>query len=66
MDLKVCTFNCKGFYIAKVKHLKSILKECDILLLQETWALTLTCPGVGKKVPPLRIISIEFFPLIIQ
>ena len=39
MDLKVCTFNCKGFNIAKVKHLKSILKECDILLLQETWAL---------------------------
>ena len=39
MDLKVCTFNCKGFYISKVKHLKSTLKECDILLLQETWAL---------------------------
>ena len=28
--------------------------------------LTLTCPGVGKKVPPLRIISIESFLLIIQ
>ena len=27
--------------------------------------LTLTCPGVGKKVPPLRIISIESFLLII-
>ena len=27
--------------------------------------LTLTCPGVGKKVPPLRIISIESFLSII-
>ena len=39
MDLKLCTFNCKGFNISKVKHFKSVLKKCDILLVQETWAL---------------------------
>ena len=39
MDLKLCTFNCKGFNISKVKPFKSVLKKCDILLVQETWAL---------------------------
>ena len=37
--LKMCTFNCKGFNISKIKHFKHLLKECDILLVQETWAL---------------------------
>ena len=36
---KMCTFNCKGFNISKIKHFKHLLKECDILLVQETWAL---------------------------
>ena len=39
MALKMCMFNCKGFNISKIKHFKHLLKECDILLVQETWAL---------------------------
>ena len=39
MALKICTYNCKGFNISKVKHFKHLLSECDILLVQETWAL---------------------------
>ena len=39
MALKMCTFNCKGFNILKIKHFEHLLKECDILLVQETWAL---------------------------
>ena len=39
MALKICTYNCKGFNISKVKHFKHLLSECDILLVQDTWAL---------------------------
>ena len=39
MDLKLSSFNCKGFNIFKVKHISERMKSCDILMLQETWAL---------------------------
>ena len=39
MDLKICSFNCRGFNISKVKYIESILSNCSILLLQETWFL---------------------------
>ena len=40
MAMKLCSFNCRGFNISKVKHLESILLKCDILLIQETWLLS--------------------------
>ena len=45
MDLKLCSFNCKGFNISKVKHIFELMKSCDILMLQETRALP---SNVGK------------------
>ena len=39
MALKICTFNCKGFNVCKVKHIESLFITCDILLLQETCCL---------------------------
>ena len=45
MDLKLCSFNCKGFNISKVKHISELMKFCDVLMLQETWALP---SNVGK------------------
>ena len=39
MEIKLCSFNCKGFNISKVKHINDILLSCDILMLQETWLL---------------------------
>ena len=45
MDLKLCSFNCKWFNIFKVKHISERMKSCDILMLQETWALP---SNVGK------------------
>ena len=45
MDLKLCSFNCKGFNISKVKHISELMKSCDVLMLQETWALP---SNVGK------------------
>ena len=39
MAIKICTFNCRGFNLGKVKHVESLLANCDILLVQETWAL---------------------------
>ena len=37
MALNICTFNCKGFNLSKVKHIESLLITSDILLLQETF-----------------------------
>ena len=37
MDLKLISYNCKGFCINKVPFINSLLDDCDILLLQETW-----------------------------
>ena len=37
MDLKLISYNCKGFSINKVSFINSLLNDCDILLLQETW-----------------------------
>ena len=39
MAIKICTFNCRGFNFSKVKHVESLLANCDILLVQETWVL---------------------------
>ena len=36
---KICTFNCRWFNLCKIKHIKTLLANCDILLIQETWAL---------------------------
>ena len=45
MDIKFCSFNCRGFNISKVKHISELMKQCDILLMQETWCLP---SNVGK------------------
>ena len=39
MAIKICTFNCRWFNLGKVKHVESLLANCDILHVQETWAL---------------------------
>ena len=39
MDVKLCSFNCKGFNVSKIKHITELLSVCDILMLQETWLL---------------------------
>ena len=38
-DIKLCSYNCKGFSISKIKHIAELLSNSDILLLQETWSL---------------------------
>ena len=54
-------FNCIGEWARQ----QSLFKLRDTYVAYGVRGLTLTCPGVGKKVPPLRIISIESFLLII-
>ena len=39
MDIRLCSFNCKGFNISKVKHITEILKSCEIFSVQEAWLL---------------------------
>ena len=38
-DIKLCSYNCKGFSISKIKHIAELLSNSAILLLQETWLL---------------------------
>ena len=40
MATKICAFNCRGFNLCKVKHIETLLANCDILTIQETWALS--------------------------
>ena len=36
-NLKIISFNCKGFKERNYDFLKCLFETCDILLLQETW-----------------------------
>ena len=38
-NIRLSSFNCKGFSVSKVKHLTELLSNCEILLLQESWFL---------------------------
>ena len=38
-NIRLSSFNCKGFSVSKVKHITELLANCEILLLQETWFL---------------------------
>ena len=49
MDIRLCSFNCKGFNISKVKHITEILKSCEILLVQETWLLSSQIGTINKE-----------------
>ena len=49
MDIKLCSFNCKGFNISEVQHINEILKSCDILMIQETWLLTSQIGTINKE-----------------
>ena len=51
MALKICTFNCKGFNVSKVKHIENVLKQCDLLLLQGTWALPRDVGKINQYFP---------------
>ena len=37
MEIKLLSYNCRGFNVSKVPFVKSLLDQCDLLLLQETW-----------------------------
>ena len=38
-NIKLCSYNCKGFSTSKIKHIAELLSNTNILLLQETWLL---------------------------
>ena len=39
MEIKICSYNCRGFNISKIPTIEELLNECDVLLIQETWLL---------------------------
>jgi len=59
MDIKLCSFNCRGFNISKVKHITEILSKCDILLLQETWLLKSQVGTLNKYFPSFNTYGIS-------
>ena len=40
-NISVVSCNCKGFNVSKVLCISKILKDFDVLLLQETWLFSL-------------------------
>ena len=51
MALKLCSYSCKGFIMSKIKNIEMILKQCDILLIQETWALPREVGKINQYFP---------------
>ena len=51
MDVKLCSFNCRGFNISKIKHVSDLLFQCDILMLQETWFLKSQIGTINEHFP---------------
>ena len=49
MDIRLCSFNCKGFNISEVEHITEIFKSCEILLVQETWLLSSQIGIINKE-----------------
>ena len=39
MEIKMGSYNCRGFNVSKIPAIKELLNDCDILLIQETWLL---------------------------
>ena len=39
MDIKMSSYNCRGFDVSKIPAIKKLLNDCDVLLIQETWLL---------------------------
>ena len=37
MELKLISYNCKGFNISKVPYIQKLLDECNVLFIQESW-----------------------------
>ena len=59
MDIKFCSFNCKGFNISNVKHIEEVLIDCDILLLQETWFLKSQVGTINQYFPDFNTYGIS-------
>ena len=59
MALKICSFNCKGFNVSKVKHIENVLKQCDLLLLQETCALPRDVGKINQYFPEYNTFGVS-------
>ena len=49
--LKYSTFNCQGFKHRMYKYIKNKFKNCDVLLLQETWLYNFEHKMFSKIIP---------------
>ena len=49
--LKYSTFNCQGFKHRMYKYIKNKFKDCDVLLLQETWMYNFEHKMFSKIIP---------------
>ena len=49
--LKITTFNCQGFKFRNYSYVNEIFKQCNILMLQETWLNSFEHKNFIKEIP---------------
>ena len=57
--LKITTFNCQGFKYRMYDYVKEIFKQCDILLLQETWLYNFEHSNFANIIPNCQFHAIS-------
>ena len=50
-NMKICSFNCKGFKNRNYSYIKELSNKFDIILLQETWLHDFEIDKVNKIIP---------------
>ena len=50
-NLKFASFNCNGFKNRNYDYIKDISKNCDIILLQETWLYNFEHTNFSSVIP---------------
>ena len=57
--LKITSFNCQGFKFRNYNYVKEIFKQCNILMLQETWLFNFEHNNFIKEIPDCHYYAIS-------
>ena len=58
-ELKFASFNCNGFKNRNYDYIRDIFKDCDILLLQETWLYNFEHTNFPKIIPECNYFAVS-------
>ena len=56
-NLKLCTFNCKGHNLDRIEYMRTLIKECDLLLVQEHWYLECNINKLESEIGNVNVIG---------